>query len=104
LRTKKLEEKVRETVDAIIDPETGLTLGEMKLIRQLKEERSGSVRIEFRPSNPFCPIALKLGLDIKNAALGVDGVDEALVCCQGHVIEETINRIINSAEVHSQEL
>jgi len=99
----KLQEKVRKSLNAIVDPETGLTLGEIKLIRRLQEGSSGVMRIEFRPSNPFCPIALKLARDIKNAALRVQGVKEAVVCCRGHTIEETINRIVNSAESRSQE-
>ncbi len=99
----RLQEKVRESLNAIVDPETGLTLGEMKLIGRLEEESSGSMRIEFRPSNPFCPIALKLALDIKNTALRIQGVKEAIVCCRGHAIEETINRIVNSTDSRSQE-
>jgi len=93
---KVLEEKVREKVNVIIDPETGLSFGEMKLIRGLKENEPGVVRIDFRPSSPICPIALKLALDIRDAALKVEGVNKALVCCQEHIMQETINKIVNS--------
>lgn len=97
-----LEEKVRERVSSIIDPETGLTFGEMKLIRELKEKELGVIRIDFRPTSPFCPIALKFAVDIKDAALKVKGVNKALVYCKGHIMEEAINRIINEGEVYSQ--
>jgi metal-sulfur cluster biosynthetic enzyme len=97
-----LEEKVRKRVNAIVDPETGLTFGEMKLITELKERDPGVIRIDFRPTSSFCPIALKFALDIKDTTLKVDGVEKALVYCQGHMIEEEINRIINEGETDSQ--
>jgi metal-sulfur cluster biosynthetic enzyme len=91
-----LEEKVRAKVNTIIDPETGLTFGEMKLIKELKEKEPGVVRIIFRPSSPICPIALKLAYDIKDVAMKVDGVNKAVVHCRDHLMQETINSIINA--------
>jgi metal-sulfur cluster biosynthetic enzyme len=102
MRMTVLEEKVRERVNAIIDPETGLTFGEMKLIRDLREKESGVIEIYFRPTSPFCPIAFKFAADIKNAALGVRGVIKVLVYCQDHVMGETINRILNEVNEPSQ--
>jgi len=56
----KLEEKVREAVEKVVDPETGLTFGQMRMITNVKEEEPGVVKIDFVPSSPFCPIAFKL--------------------------------------------
>jgi len=98
VRITTLEEKVRERVDALIDPETGLTFGEMRLIKKLKEEAPGVVRLDFKPTSPFCPIVLKFAADIKDAALRVEEVNKALVYCHSHVMEEKINRIINEGE------
>jgi|YelNatPaOPRAMG01_1025707.scaffolds.fasta_scaffold37669_2 metal-sulfur cluster biosynthetic enzyme len=36
-----LEEEVRNRVEQIVDPMTGLTFGEMKMIKEVKEERRG---------------------------------------------------------------
>lgn len=63
-----LEEKVREEVGKVPDPETGMTFAEMQMITVVKEESPGVVRVEFIPTSPFCPIAFKLAGDIKNAA------------------------------------
>jgi metal-sulfur cluster biosynthetic enzyme len=93
-----LEEDVREVIDAIVDPETGMTLGEMRMIKELKEKEPGIVTIRFKPSSPFCPIALKIALDIRNAAASVEGVRRALVYCRDHVMEFAINRTVNEAE------
>jgi metal-sulfur cluster biosynthetic enzyme len=35
------EDKVREAVDKVIDPETGLTFAEMHMITSVKEEEPG---------------------------------------------------------------
>jgi metal-sulfur cluster biosynthetic enzyme len=91
-----LEEKVKEKVNAIIDPETGLSFQEMRLIKELKEKEPGVVRIVFRPSSPICPIALKLAYDIKDVAMKVEGVNKAVVYCRDHLMQETINSIINA--------
>ncbi len=91
----ELKDRVREAVERVIDPETGMTMGEMGLITDVREEELGVLRVEFTPSSPFCPIAFRLALDIKRAAMKVEGVKKALVFCRGHMMEEAINRIVN---------
>lgn len=91
----ELEEKVREAVGKVIDPETGLSFAEMNMIKSVKEEEPGVVRVEFTPSSPFCPIAFKIAADIKREALKVTGVKKALVYCRGHVMEKQINELTN---------
>ena len=66
-----MEDKVREVVGQIVDPETGMTFGEMQMITNVREEEPGVFKIEFVPSSPFCPIAFKLAQDIKNATATV---------------------------------
>ena len=91
----EIEKKVREEVEKVIDPETGLTFGQMNMITDVKEQEPGVVKIDFIPSSPFCPIAFKLAMDIKNAAKKVKGVKNAKVYCHGHTMEEAINRSVN---------
>jgi metal-sulfur cluster biosynthetic enzyme len=91
----ELEDKVREAVGKVVDPETGLTFADMQMITNVKEENSGVVKVEFVPSSPFCPIAFKLAMDIKKAALTVAGVKKALIYCHGHMMEQQINEATN---------
>jgi metal-sulfur cluster biosynthetic enzyme len=86
----EMEDKVREAVGQVVDPETGMTFADMQMITNVKEE-AGTVKVEFVPSSPFCPIAFKLAQDIKNAAMKVPGVKKALVYCHGHMMEQQIN-------------
>ena len=90
-----LEDKVREAVGKVVDPETGLTFAEMHMITNVKEEEPGVVKVDFIPSSPFCPIAFKLAMDVKNAAQKVAGVKKALVYCHGHMMEQQINEMTN---------
>ena len=91
----ELENKVREEVGKVKDPETGMSFAEMQMITNVKEEELGVVKVEFVPTSPFCPIAFKLASDIKNAAKKVSGVKKALVYCRGHAMEQQINEITN---------
>ena len=91
----ELENKVREEVCKVQDPETGMTFAEMQMITKVKEEKPGVVTVEFVPSSPFCPIAFKLASDLKKAAENVAGVKKALVYCRGHAMEQQINELTN---------
>jgi metal-sulfur cluster biosynthetic enzyme len=94
----ELEDKVREAVGQVVDPETGLSFAEMQMITNVKEEEQGVVKVEFIPSSPFCPIAFKLSMDIKNAAMKVAGIKKALIFCRGHMMEQQINEMTNKEE------
>jgi metal-sulfur cluster biosynthetic enzyme len=94
----ELEDKVREAVGKVVDPETGMTFAEMRLIADVKEDESGVVKVDFIPSSPFCPIAFKLAMDVKNAALEVAGVKKALIYCHGHMMEQQINQMVNKEQ------
>jgi metal-sulfur cluster biosynthetic enzyme len=91
----ELEDKVREQVGKVLDPETGQSFAEMQMITTVKEDAPGVVKVEFIPTSPFCPMAFKLASDIKAAAKNVPGVKNALVYCRGHMMEQQINEMTN---------
>ena len=94
----ELEDKVREAVGKVVDPETGLSFAEMHMVKEVKEEQPGVVKVEFIPSSPFCPIAFKLAIDVKEAAKKVDGVKKVSVYCSGHMMEQQINEMVNKEQ------
>ncbi len=91
----EIEKQVRHAVEQVVDPETGMTFGQMQMITNVSQEEPGVFKIDFVPSSPFCPIAFKLAADIKAAAMSVQGVRKALVYCRGHTMEEEINKMVN---------
>lgn len=91
----EIEKQVRIAVEQVVDPETGMTFGQMQMITNVSQLEPGVYKIDFVPSSPFCPIAFKLAADIKAAAMSVQGVKKALVYCRGHNQEEEINKMVN---------
>ena len=91
----ELEGEVKNQVEKIIDPETGLTFGQMGLITGVKEQEPGVVEIVFVPTSPFCPITFKFASDIKTAVQKVNGLKNALVYVHGHNLKDAINQTVN---------
>jgi len=91
-----LRDRVLAEVGEIVDFETGMTFGEMKMIRSVRETEPGVFRIDFTPSSPVCPMVVRLAMEIRNRAENIEGVKKALVYCRGHVMEEKINRMVNT--------
>jgi len=91
----ELEDRVRDEVGKVLDPETGMSFAEMQMITSVKEKEPGVVEVEFIPTSPFCPIAFKLASDLREAAKKVPGVKKALIYCRGHAMEQQINEMTN---------
>jgi len=90
-----LIEKVRNKVEAIIDPEIGLSLGALGLITNVKEIGEGIIQIDFAATSPYCPLAYSLAKAIKTVAESIEGVKKAYVFLHGHFLSERINADVN---------
>lgn len=90
-----LEGRVREALSKVIDPELGIPITELGLVKKVKDEGGGHVTIEFTATSPFCPIAFFLAKEVKKAATEVGGVRKVNVILKGHVMENEINRVVN---------
>jgi ATP-binding protein involved in chromosome partitioning len=91
----ELEDKVRQAVGKVVDPETGQTFAEMEMIQSVKETAPGQVTVEFVPTSPFCPMAFNLANALKVAAKNVPGVKKPTIICLGHTMEKQINEMTN---------
>jgi len=92
----KLESKVLAEIEKIVDLETELTIGEMKMIRLVKETEPGVIRVDFTPTSPVCPMAVKLAIEIRAKAENIEGVERAVVYVRGHIMEQEINKRVNN--------
>lgn len=93
-----ITETVRRRVGRLLDPETGMTFEEMRLVQEIREVALGVIEVNFKPSSPICSIALKLAMDIKEAVLGIEGIRKARVHCVGHRMQETIDAVVNTED------
>jgi metal-sulfur cluster biosynthetic enzyme len=92
---KNLERKIYESTGKLRDPETDKPFSELNIITDIKLEEDYSVKIIFTPNSPFSPIAVNIGLAIRNATLSVQGIKKVNLICQGHMHDEFVNQLVN---------
>jgi metal-sulfur cluster biosynthetic enzyme len=92
-----LRQAILARLSTVIDPETGVDVVRMRLIEELAVDEEGSVSYTFRPSSPFCPIAVFLAMSIKEAVVAVPGVSQQVIRVVGYVQAEELTELINQA-------
>jgi len=73
-----MKEKIMKALGKAIDPETGIDVVSMGMIKKV-EEKDGNVKIKFTPTTPFCPMIGYLVQQIEQAAKTVKGVKKVEV-------------------------
>ena len=89
-----LFKKVKESLSQVINPETGMDVIRMKLVRNLKVHKDGKVELTFRPYSMFCPIGFRQGIKIKKAVKSVPGVNGVHVKVDGHIHAERLEKLL----------
>ena len=89
-----LQEKIEESLCQVIDPETGMDVIRMKLVRDLKVGKEGEVELTFRPSSVLCPLGFQLGINIKEAVLDVPGVKSVTVNVDGFIHADKLRTLL----------
>ena len=94
-----LKDKIEESLRKVIDPETGLDIMRMELVRDLDiNEGDGTVKLTFRPSSPVCPLAFQLASDIQQAVKAVEGVGDLSMDVDGFVHAEQLKRLLSGGD------
>jgi metal-sulfur cluster biosynthetic enzyme len=93
-----LLEKIKESLAQVIDPETGMDVLRMKLVRDLKVGQDGEAKLTFRPSSVLCPLGFQLGINIKEAVLNVPGVKSVQVNVDGFIHGEQLKKILEEMD------
>ena len=94
----ELIEEVEEKLRQVIDPEMGMDVMRMKLVRDLKVDKQGNVELTFRPSSVLCPLGFQLGINIKETVLEVLGVKSVLVNVDGFIHGEQLKKILEEID------
>jgi metal-sulfur cluster biosynthetic enzyme len=91
----ELEQAILVRLRQVIDPETGADVVRMRLIEDLRVEgETGQISYRFRPSSPFCPLAVYLALEVRDAVAGVPGVTAQEIEVVGYVGAEELNALL----------
>lgn len=72
------EQEIREVLRPVIDPEIGMSVVDLGMIREVAIE-GDIVEIKMVLTAPFCPLADFLTDQVRQAAAAVPGVKEAKV-------------------------
>ncbi len=72
------EEQIREALRPVIDPEIGMSVVDMGMIREIVVN-GDQVEVKMVLTVPFCPLAGMITEQVRRAAAGVEGVKEARV-------------------------
>lgn len=72
------EEEIREALRPVIDPEIGMSVVDLGMIREVVID-GDRVEIKMVLTAPFCPLANFLTEQVRQAAEGVPGVKEVKV-------------------------
>ena len=89
-----IRQAILERLSRVIDPETGVDVVHMRLIEGLAVDGNGHVTYKFRPSSPFCPIAIPLSLAIKLAVGEIDGVTGQNLEIVGYIQASELTELI----------
>jgi metal-sulfur cluster biosynthetic enzyme len=92
-----LRQAILERLSKVMDPETGVDVMRMRVIEDLTVDEAGRVTCKFRPSSPFCPIAVPLSLDIQHAIAEVTGVTSQDVEVVGFALSEELTDWLRQA-------
>ena len=93
-----LLEKIKVSLTEVIDPEMGMDVMRMRLVRDLKVDQHGDVELTFRPSSVLCPLGFQLGINIKEAVLDVPGVKSVQVHVDGFIHGEQLKKILEEMD------
>ena len=93
--SSKLRQHILDRLSLVIDPETNADVVRMRLVEDIDVEPGGRVNYTFRPSSPFCPIAVYLAQQIKEAVAEVPGVTGQQITVTGYVAAEQLTKLIN---------
>lgn len=92
----ELYDAIIEKLTTVIDPETGVDVVRMKLMRELSLDSSGKVSYFFKPSSPLCPIAVPLALSIIQAIKEVPGVTGQHITVTDYIEADKLNEILSA--------
>ncbi len=73
------QEIILDALRSVIDPEIGMSVVDLGMIRQIVLGDEGKVEIKMVLTTPFCPLANMLVEQVRRAAAVIPGVQEAKV-------------------------
>ena len=93
-----IEDRVKQRLKTVIDPETGMDVVEMDLVQNVSASEDGEVKLRFRPSSFVCPLALELAQEIRHSLREIEGVNSVRVEVTDCLWADEINKAIREED------
>jgi metal-sulfur cluster biosynthetic enzyme len=93
-KSTKLRQVILEKLSTVIDPETGVDVLRMRLVKDITVDENGEVCYKFRPSSPLCPIAVPLANSIQLAIAKVPGVTSQKVEVVDFILSDQLTELL----------
>jgi metal-sulfur cluster biosynthetic enzyme len=93
-----LKERLIQVLQKVIDPETGMDVISMRLVKDLSVNEEGEVNLTFRPSSFTCPLGFWLGIEIKEAIKKIEGVKKVNVNVEDFVYLDRLMEILRQID------
>ena len=90
----ELKDKIIEKLKTVIDPETGIDVINMGLVKDLEVFEDGKVSLKFQPSSPICPLGFQLAFSIKKAVEEMKEVENVNLEAIDFVYAEKLNQML----------
>jgi len=94
--TDGLMQAVQDRLALVLDPETGIDVLRMGLVRDMQIDAQGKITYIFRPSSPICPIAVPLALSIIQAIAEVPGITGQDITVIDYIQAEELTKTLRS--------
>lgn len=93
-------QRILEILHNVKDPGVPMTLEEMGIIsRDWIHVDGDGIRVDFRPTSPYCPVSLALGVVIKHTLEKNLNIDVEVAMLRGsHLQENMVNDLLGDRE------
>ena len=89
-----LKERIIEALHDISDPETGMDVLSIGLVKEVTVTSESRVNLKLRPSSPVCPLAFHLALEIKDKVEKIPGVQELEITVIDYQKADQLNALL----------
>ena len=96
MKDQNLRDAIIEKLISVFEPETGVDVIRMQLVREINIDDQNKVRYIFRPSSPLCPIAVPLALGIIQASSDVPGVSGQDITVVDYIQADQLNATLKT--------
>ena len=92
--SENLVNDIKDAIYVINDPHMGISIVEMGIVQDISVD-GDQAEIILKPTNPGCMSITRIAADAKVKAESVEGIENAKIIIEGHVMADTINEMIN---------